>query len=142
MARIFAFLFLTLAMNTVMLGPVAAQTSAPPNESIRSTISSQMDAFQAEDFERAFSYAAPNIKGMFGTAERFGTMVRNGYPMVWQNTDIRYLELREISGNLWQMVQVEDLNGAFHYLDYMMVKTNAGWQIAAVQYLPDPGVGA
>ena len=38
-------------------------------------------AFKAVDFAQAFTYA-PNIKGMFGTADRFGMMVRNGYPMV------------------------------------------------------------
>ncbi|MEM9350108.1 MAG: DUF4864 domain-containing protein [Pseudomonadota bacterium] len=133
MARFFGIFLLLVGLA----GPVAAQS-----DGIRSTISGQMEAFRADDFERAFTFAAPNIKRMFGTSERFGTMVRNGYPMVWKNAEIRYLELREIAGNLWQMVQVEDENGGFHYLDYMMVETPEGWQIAAVQFLPEPGVGA
>ncbi|MEM1375409.1 MAG: DUF4864 domain-containing protein [Pseudomonadota bacterium] len=133
MARMFGVILLVLGLS----GPVAANPSG-----IQATISGQMEAFRADDFERAFSFAAPNIKGMFGTAERFGSMVRNGYPMVWRNANVRYLELRELGGRMWQMVQVEDQEGGFHYLDYLMVETENGWQIGAVQFLPDPGVGA
>jgi len=133
MTQIFAVILLCLGLA----GPAAAQS-----EGIQSTINGQMEAFRADDFERAFTYASPNIKRMFGSSERFGMMVRNGYPMVWKNTNVRYLELRELGGNLWQMVQVEDQAGGFHYLDYMMVESPDGWQIGAVQFLPDPGVGA
>lgn len=133
MTRIFAVILLCLGLA----GPAAAQS-----EGIQSTINGQMEAFRADDFERAFTYASPNIKRMFGSSERFGMMVRNGYPMVWKNANVRYLELRELGGNLWQMVQVEDQAGGFHYLDYMMVESPDGWQIGAVQFLPDPGVGA
>ncbi|MEL7300524.1 MAG: DUF4864 domain-containing protein [Pseudomonadota bacterium] len=133
MARIFGIILLVVGLA----GPVAAQ-----NDGIRATIDGQMEAFRADDFAQAFSYAAPNIKRMFGDSERFGLMVRNGYPMVWKNTDVRYLELREIGGNLWQMVQIEDDQGQFHYLDYLMIETAEGWQIGAVQFLPEPGIGA
>ncbi|MEM6479792.1 MAG: DUF4864 domain-containing protein, partial [Pseudomonadota bacterium] len=113
MARLLGILLICFGLA----GPLHARDDA-----IRSTISGQMEAFRADDFERAFSFAAPNIKRMFGTPDRFGMMVRNGYPMVWKNADVRYLELRELGGNLWQMVQIEDQNGGFHYLDYMMVE--------------------
>ncbi|MEL6913728.1 MAG: DUF4864 domain-containing protein [Pseudomonadota bacterium] len=133
MARIFGIILLVVGLA----GPVTAQ-----NDGIRATIDGQMEAFRADDFAQAFSFAAPNIKRMFGDSERFGMMVRNGYPMVWKNTDVRYLELREIGGNLWQMVQIEDDQGQFHYLDYLMIETAEGWQIGAVQFLPEPGIGA
>ena len=133
MARLLGALLLCLGLA----GPAWTQS-----EGIQSTINGQMEAFRADDFDRAFTYASPNIKRMFGSSENFGTMVRNGYPMVWKNTNVRYLELREIAGNLWQMVQVEDESGAFHYLDYLMVPSADGWEIGAVQFLPDPGIGA
>ncbi|MEM8591252.1 MAG: DUF4864 domain-containing protein [Pseudomonadota bacterium] len=129
-------------LTIILLCLSFAAPASAQSEGIQSTISGQMEAFRADDFERAFSFAAPNIKSMFGSSETFGTMVRNGYPMVWKNTGVRYLELRELGGRLWQMVQVEDENGAFHYLDYLMIETDEGWQIGAVQFLPDPGVGA
>ncbi|MCH2078374.1 MAG: DUF4864 domain-containing protein [Rhodobacteraceae bacterium] len=133
MARIFGIFLLVLGLS----GPASAEPAG-----IQATINGQMEAFRADDFDRAFSFAAPNIKGMFGDAERFGSMVRNGYPMVWKNQNVRYLELRELGGRLWQMVQIEDQDGSFHYLDYLMIETQNGWQIGAVQYLPEPGVGA
>ncbi|MEM1353056.1 MAG: DUF4864 domain-containing protein [Pseudomonadota bacterium] len=131
---------LLMALFLGFAAPAAAQTQSDAN-GIQSTITAQMEAFKVDDFAQAFSYAAPNIKGMFGTADRFGMMVKNGYPMVHRPADVRYLELRELGGRLWQKVQVQDADGTFHYLDYGMVPTEQGWQIAAVQFLPAPDVG-
>jgi Domain of unknown function (DUF4864) len=117
--------------------PAAAQ-----EEPIRNTIQSQIDAFQADDFARAFTFASPTIKQMFGTPENFGAMVKQGYPMVYRPSSVEMQDLREIAGNLWQRVRVTDQAGAGWYLDYMMVETPEGWQINAVQLLPAPDVGA
>ena len=116
--------------------PVAAQEGP-----IQSTIQSQIDALRADDFARAFSFASPMIKGIFGTADNFGAMVKNGYPMVYRPAEVEMLELREVAGNLWQRVRVVDQAGTAHYLDYMMVETPEGWQINAVQLLPAPDIG-
>jgi hypothetical protein len=110
-------------------------------EPIRNTIQSQIEAFRADDFARAFTFASPTIKELFGTPENFGAMVRNGYPMVYRPSEVQMLELREVAGNLWQRVRVLDQAGAAHYLDYMMVETPDGWQINAVQILPAPDIG-
>jgi Domain of unknown function (DUF4864) len=113
----------------------------PRNPAIEGTIQSQIDAFLADDFATAFSFASPNIKGIFGTAENFGAMVTQGYPMVHRPRSVEMLELREVAGNLWQRVLVTDQAGTSHMLDYMMVETPDGWQINAVQLLPAVGVG-
>ncbi|MBL9054451.1 MAG: DUF4864 domain-containing protein [Tabrizicola sp.] len=128
-----------LAALCLVLGlslPAAAQ-----EEPIRRTIQDQMEALQADDFARAFSFASPNIKGIFGTPENFGAMVKNGYPMVYRPAEVEMLELREVAGNLWQRVRVVDQAGAAWYLDYMMIETDEGWQINAVQILPAPDIG-
>lgn len=129
------------ALTFALIATLALPARAEP-EAIQNTISSQIDAFLADDFERAFTYAAPSIQGLFGSAERFEMMVRNGYPMVHRPADLQFLDLREIAGRLWQRVQVQDQNGTFHYLDYAMVQTENGWQIAGVQLLPAPDVSA
>ena len=108
---------------------------------IRETIQSQIDALLADDFARAFTFASPNIKGIFGTPENFGAMVKEGYPMVYRPAQVEMGDLREIAGNLWQRVRVVDQAGAAWYLDYMMIETAEGWQINAVQLLPAPDVG-
>lgn len=135
-------LFLTAALAALILSlsPAAAQTA--DRAGIESTIRGQIDAFLADDFTTAFTFAAPNIKGIFRTPENFGAMVRNGYPMVYRPSSVRMLELREVAGALWQRVLVTDSEGRTHLLDYQMLQTPEGWQINGVQLLRGAGVGA
>jgi hypothetical protein len=133
-------LLLSLALSVLSALSVSAQEARNP--AIETTIQQQFDAFRADDVGTAFSFASPTIKGLFGTPENFGMMVRNGYPMVWRPAEVQYLELRKVAGNLWQRVMVTDQAGRTHLLDYQMVQTDDGWQINAVQLLPSVGVGA
>ncbi|WP_109312834.1 DUF4864 domain-containing protein [Ruegeria sp. AU67] len=102
---------------------------------IEANIAAQIQAFKADDFATAFTFASPNIQSFFGTSENFGAMVRNGYPMVWRPADVRFLELREVAGALWQKVMITDGNGQVHVLDYQMVQKENGWKINGVQLL-------
>lgn len=126
-------------MRAVWLGVIAAVliggAAQADRPAITGMIGAQIEAFLADDFARAFSHASPGIQGIFGTSERFGTMVREGYPMVWRPAEVRYLELREVAGNLWQRVMVTDQAGRIHLLDYQMVETETGWKINGVQLL-------
>lgn len=128
-------------LYAVLLSAVLALPATAQEEPIRNTIQSQIDAFLADDFARAFTFASPTIKGIFGTPENFGAMVKQGYPMVYRPAQVEMGELREIAGNLWQRVRVVDQAGTAWYLDYMMIETAEGWQINAVQLLPAPDVG-
>ncbi|WP_245820386.1 DUF4864 domain-containing protein [Flavimaricola marinus] len=120
---------------------VALSATAQDRGAIEDTIGSQLEAFNNRDIEGAWQYASPMIQGMFGTPQNFGMMVQQGYPMVWDNSDVRYLELREISGRLWQKVMLRDERGGLHVLDYQMIETDAGWQINGVSILPAPDIG-
>ena len=125
------------AMLLALAGMVRAQDSG----AIEDVIGGQLEAFNQRDVEMAWTYASPMIQGMFGNSANFGMMVQRGYPMVWTNSDVRYLELREIGGRLWQKVLVRDENGGLHILDYQMIETENGWQINGVSILPAPDVG-
>lgn len=133
---------LLLSLVLLCLPVLSAQAQEARNPAIETVIQQQFDAFRAEDVGTAFSFASPNIKGMFGTPENFGRMVRNGYPMVWRPAEVQFLDLRRVAGNLWQRVMVTDQAGRTHLLDYQMVETGQGWQINGVQILPQAGVGA
>ncbi|MEL6508496.1 MAG: DUF4864 domain-containing protein [Pseudomonadota bacterium] len=109
---------------------------------IQNTIQDQIEAFKADDFGAAFSYASPMIQGMFRTPENFGVMVQRGYPMVWRPNSVRYLELDEKGGRLFQKVMITDQNGGLHMLEYQMIQVNGAWQINGVQLLPQPDLGA
>lgn len=124
-----------------MLLALAGMVRAQDRGAIEDVIGRQLDAFNQRDVEMAWTYASPMIQGMFGNSANFGMMVQRGYPMVWTNSDVRYLELREIGGRLWQKVMVRDENGGLHILDYQMIETENGWQINGVSILPAPDVG-
>ena len=129
-------------LYATLLSACLALPAAAQDAPIQDTIQRQIEAFQADDFARAFTFASPTIKQMFGTPENFGAMVKQGYPMVYRPADVQMMELREVAGNLWQRVRITDQAGAGWFLDYMMVETAEGWQINAVQILPAPDVGA
>ena len=65
-------------------------------------------------------------------------MVRGGYPMVWRPDDVRYLELKETAGFLFQRVMITDAEGAVHLLEYQMVELNGAWKINGVRLLANP----
>ncbi|WP_243612592.1 DUF4864 domain-containing protein [Shimia aestuarii] len=130
-----------MRMILVMAMTLWGLAASASEQGIKQVIGAQMDAFRAGDVEDAFSYASPRLQRFFGSSERFGTMVRTGYPEVWQPGYVRLLERREIAGNLWQKVLVEDSGGAMHLFDYQMVEHEGAWRINAVQRLPLPDVG-
>lgn len=79
---------------------------------------------------------------MFGAAERFGAMVRQGYPMVHRPDEVRYLDLRQEGGRQVQRVMIRDAAGRVHFLDDEMIEAEGGWQINGVRLLPPQGMGA
>lgn len=131
-----------LLIGIIGIGRGDAAEVLPAEPGIENVIQSQIDAFLVDDFATAFTFASPNIKMLFGSPDRFGQMVRNGFPMVWRPGDVRFLELRDIDGALWQKVMIRDQSGGFHMLDYQMIKGANGWQINGVQILRAPDVGA
>ena len=111
-------------------------------ETIEDVIGSQLQAFNDRDLDEAWQYAAPNIQGIFGNAQNFGMMVQRGYPMVWSNRDVRFLDLKDMGVGQVQRLRLRDTSGGFHFLEYQMVRTSDGWRIAGVQIIPAPDVGA
>lgn len=136
------FQIFAILVGLMWTNAVTAQDVVPSEPDIEATIGAQIDAFQIDDFAKAFTFASPNIQGMFGSSDRFGLMVQNGYPMVWRPGEVQYLELRDVAGALWQRVMIRDRLGGVHMLDYQMIETADGWRINGVQLLRAPDVGA
>ena len=109
---------------------------------IEGTINRQIEAFRADDFARAFSFATPRLQELFQTPQNFQRMVTQGYPMVWRPAEVDYLELQERGGDWWQKVQIIDRQGQRHILLYRMQQTAEGWRIGGVQILDAPDVTA
>ena len=120
----------TAAAGLLMLATAAFGQA---NDAIEDVIGSQLEAFTDRDVTEAFSYASPMIRMMFREPENFGMMVERGYPMVWNNANVRFLGLREEAGMQIQRVMIEDQQGNVHTLEYAMIETPNGWQINGVQ---------
>ena len=135
-----------LALGTPAVAQVQLDTpgapQAPADRGIEGVIQSQLDAFRGRDVEGAWQFASPMIQGMFGSPRNFGTMVAQGYPMVWDNSAARFLASRQDGVTTYQRVLIEDAQGALHMLEYAMIPDGDGWRINGVQILPAPDVGA
>lgn len=143
-SKIRHIILLFVLIGTTFASPVSGSAAEvlPADPGIEGTIQRQIDAFLLDDFATAFTFASPNIKMLFGSPERFGQMVQNGFPMVWRPGEVRFLELRDINGALWQKVMIRDQAGGMHMLDYQMIEGADGWRINGVQILRAPDVGA
>ena len=137
MARQFFAQIGGLVMSLFLTFGAAAQQS-----DIQGTIQSQFDAFKADDFETAFTFATPRLQQFFQNPQNFQQMVTRGYPMVWKWGAVTLLDLRDLGAEWVQIVEVEDAGGGVHLLAYRMVETPEGWRIGGVQILDAPGVAA
>lgn len=124
-------------------GPGLAQEGdalAQGRAAIESVILDQLGDFNRRDVPGAWEHASPLIQRLFGTPDRFGAMVEEGYPMVWTNGDAQFLELRLQDGSPWQKVLIRDAEGRPWVLDYEMVVVGEDWRIDGVIVLPAPEV--
>lgn len=128
------FLFLALVATLAAAAPAFAQSPSslptPERRAIRTVIEGQIGAFRADDGERAFGFASPNIRGIFRTADNFMAMVRNGFQPVYRPRDVRFGDLVDIDDNLVQKVHVTGPDGKPALALYVMEKQADGtWRI-------------
>ncbi|KAA2313712.1 DUF4864 domain-containing protein [Pseudooceanicola sediminis] len=135
-----AVILALLVFAVSLLMPPSARAQPAPLNGPEAVISQQLQAFDAEDFDRAWGYASPTIQGVFGTVDNFGAMVRDGYPMVHHSRSHRFAGQDERGGRTYQKVEIEDTDGRLHLLEYAMIQTPEGWKIDAVRMLKMPGL--
>jgi DNA-binding transcriptional LysR family regulator len=130
LARWIACVALSMAM------PLLAQSGPPPeltaadSDAIREVIKAQLDAFASDDADRAFSYAAPNIRQAFRTAENFIAMVKTGYPVVYRPASVTFLAPRIVEDEVVQAVQMSDEDGKIWIALYKMQRLSSKiWRV-------------
>jgi hypothetical protein len=115
-----------------------AQTSAD-GAAIRDVIGSQLDAFLADDDQRAWSHASPGIQQMFRTVDIFMTMVRQGYPPVHRPKARAFEALRDTPNGPEQDVRLTDAAGEQWIAIYTMEQQPDGsWKIAGCRLVKAP----
>lgn len=118
----------------------AEPVSVAEARAARTLVSAQLEAFASDDAKRAFSYAAPAIREMFGTPERFLAMVRAGYPVVYRPAAVTFLIPLRVDGELFQGVHLTDAAGALWLATYRLERqTDGSWRIAGCDVQPAQG---
>ena len=118
----------------------AAPVSKGDTKKIRGVIQAQLDAFARDDAQRAFSYAAPGIRKMFGTPERFLAMVREGYPVVYRPASVGFLAPEANGATVIQAVEMADGEGTLWVAVYQLERQRGGaWRITSCELMPSDG---
>ncbi len=106
-------------------------------------ISSQINAFQNFDINKAYSFASPFIKSKFTNADKFGSMVKSAYPMIWEPKEFKFLEFTLFNESLIQRVLFIDKNERIFIFDYEIKNYGQyGWLINGVYQVKKTSSGA
>jgi predicted component of type VI protein secretion system len=127
------WLMRTLAAFALLMASLACHAQPPSTASekqIIATVQAQLQAFANDDAEKAFSFAAPNIRSMMLNAENFMDMVRNHYAVVYRPSDVVFLKPK-VKGNEAALgVQLTDSDGNDWIAIYTLERQkNKTWRI-------------
>lgn len=130
-----------IAIFTLLLAvPAAAQqddvrTPDGLGKQFREVIEAQLTAFARDDARDAFSYAAPPTQAIFGSPERFMSMVRESYPAIYRPQAVAFSRrIRTPGGGHAQPVRLIGPDGLGVVAMYRMEEQPDGsWRIAGVQ---------
>jgi Domain of unknown function (DUF4864) len=135
--------WMAASLLAIALPAGAADLSATDAKSVRAVIQSQLAAFAADDAPRAFSFATPQLRRMFGDADNFMRMVRTSYPVVYRPATVAFLKPRLEQGVVTQAVHFTDGNGALWLALYRLERQpERNWRISACQVVQAEGRAA
>ena len=146
MRRFLMILVWLVAVAWSVVPATAAHAADAPDVSqgdargVRAVILAQFDAFAADDAKRAFSYATPKLREMFGTADRFIEVVRAAYPAVYRHETVAFLKPELAQGSLVQGVHLTDAEGVLWLALYRLERQrDKSWRISACQLVAAQG---
>lgn len=109
MSLVFIRYIAMLAIVFAACGPArAALLSESDTQKVQSIISAQFEAFAADDADRAFDTATPEVRKAIGSSGRFLAMVRGAYPMVYRPASVTFHKADLEEGIVLQLVEIRD----------------------------------
>lgn len=111
--------------------PASAGGLSPKDQKhIIDVVQAQLHAFARDDAAKAFSYAAPNIRHLVGTAENFLEMVRTQYEIVYRPSATTFMQPHGEAGEATLKVQLTDADGDTWTATYSLQRQkNKTWRI-------------
>ena len=139
--RVVAALLFAAASLLLSAAPARAEpVSGEDTRAVRAVVEGQLAAFAADDARRAFSYAAPAIREMFATPDRFMEMVRAGYPVVYRPSSVVFLNPEWVQGRMVQGVHLTDASGSLWIAVYRLDRqADKSWRISGCDVRPSSG---
>jgi len=107
---------------------------------IQAVVQAQLKAFAADDAARAFSYATPRIRKVFGNAQTFLEMVRASYPVVYRPSSVSFFKPEKIDRAWVQRAQMSDERGALWQVTYALeMQRDGSWRINGCEVAASEG---
>jgi Domain of unknown function (DUF4864) len=137
-----------LASLIVFLGLIwpamAADVSDADKQNFKAIITSQLEAFKADNGPAAYSFAAPIVTKLFPNPEIFMTMVERGYPPVYRNEKFSFgTSTIDQFGRPNQHVTIRTASGKAYDAVYALEKQADGsWKIAGCSLVEIEETGA
>ena len=133
------------ALFVLTILPAWAQSAAESADAlaVRSVITEQLAAFNRDDGNTAWGFAAPNIQARFQTVETFMAMVRGDYAPVYRSASAAFGPLTGSGDHLLQEVVVTGQDGLQVLARYAMARqVDGSWKIegVAIEELPQLNV--
>ena len=124
------FNYLQILILSFLIQNGAYAITALDEEEIISVVSAQLQAFQDDDFEKAYSYASPTIKTIFPDYKKFRDMVVGQYQAVYRPKSINIGSVSTEGGVPFLEVYLVDPDGIFVTAIYsMQQQENGSWLI-------------
>lgn len=141
MRKLLVMLFMWFGLTGVGLthaaGPAVPAKTA---QGVQLVVRAQLEAFAADDAERAFSYAAITIQQMFGTPDQFIEMVRSTYPVVYRPASVTFLAPKADGQTIVQPVHMTDgKGGSWLALYRVQQQKDKSWRIAGCVLVANSG---
>ena len=120
MLKIKIFSYFQILILSFFIQSGANALTAFDEEQIVSVVSAQLQAFQDDDFEKAYSYASPTIQTIFPDYKKFRDMIVGQYQAVYRPKSINFGSVTTQGGTTFLEVYLVDPDGIFVTAIYTM----------------------
>ena len=139
--RVFLFAIPLIFVAFQTLIPLhAGALSVKDEKAVQAVVQSQLAAFARDDADRAFSYAAPELRKTIGSSAAFMAMVKNSYPVVYRPASVAFLKAEGSGDDIVQKVQMLDASGASYLAVYSLLRQkDKTWRISGCTVVENKG---
>jgi hypothetical protein len=118
----------------------ANELTAKDAKATQNVVQSQLAAFAKDDADKAFSYAAPELRKTIGSSSAFMAMVKRSYPVVYRPASVAFLKPESSGDDVVQRVQMLDASGASWLAVYSLQRQkDKTWRISGCVLVENKG---